>query len=285
MNRSGRTAGSQPKLCQVAGILRERTPAPALRRHLDRVWINELRGPAELEVVPDGCIDIYWTGSRLNVAGPNTQIVTATMPCAAILVGARFRRGIAARWLGVSAAELLNAHPFLEDIWSRSATVRLADELAHTDNADATAATLERALIDRLHQVAPVDPMMGATVAAAKARPGKRGVVRGLIDEFGWSERTLRRRCREAFGYGPKTLERILRFQGFLRLLANGRAPLSVLALEAGYADQAHLSREVRRLSGQSPGALIAELDLVGRFDQDAAAGLRQHQAPAGDRP
>ena len=226
-----------------------------------------------------------WTGSRLNVAGPNTQIVTATMPCAAILVGARFRPGIAARWLGVSAAELLNAHLFLEDIWSRSATVRLSDELAHADSADATAATLERALIDRLHQVAPVDPIISATVAAAKARPGKRGVIRGLIDEFGWSERTLRRRCREAFGYGPKTLERILRFQGFLRLLANGRAPLSVLALEAGYADQAHLSREVRRLSGQSPGALIAQLDLVGRFDQDAAAGLRQHQAPAGDRP
>jgi AraC-like DNA-binding protein len=36
--------------------------------------------------------------------------------------------------------------------------------------------------------------------------------------------------------------------------------PLAVLASEAGYADQAHLAREVRRLSGQSPTELIAEL-------------------------
>ena len=54
--------------------------------------------------------------------------------------------------------------------------------------------------------------------------------------------------------------ERILRFQRFLRLLSNGRAPLSALAVEAGYADQAHLAREVRRISGRSPGALISEL-------------------------
>jgi len=90
--------------------------------------------------------------------------------------------------------------------------------------------------------------------------PRTKGIVRGLIEEFGWSERTLRRRCQEAFGYGPKTLERILRFQRFVRLLSNGRVPLSVLAIEAGYADQAHLAREVRRLSGQSPRTLMSEL-------------------------
>jgi AraC-like DNA-binding protein len=109
--------------------------------------------------------------------------------------------------------------------------------------------------------VAPADPIIGATVAAAaRERADTKGIVRGLIDEFGWSERTLRRRCLDAFGYGPKTLERILRFQYFLRLLARDRTPLSVLAIEAGYADQAHLAREVRRLSGQSPGKLMSEL-------------------------
>jgi AraC-like DNA-binding protein len=257
VNQSDETAQVRPKLCQVAGILRERLPASALRRHVDRVWINELYGPAELEVVPDGCIDIYWTGSRLQIAGPNTQIVTATTTSAANLVGARFQPGVAARWLGVSAAELLNTHPPMEDIWDRRSTARLSDKLAHAKNAAAAAAILEQSLIDRLHQVAPADPIISATVAAAaKEDPSPKGIVRGLIDEFGWSERTLRRRCQEAFGYGAKTLERILRFQRFLRLLSNGRAPLSVLAIEAGYADQAHLSREVRRLSGQSPSTL-----------------------------
>lgn len=261
MNRSDGTGEAQPKLYQVAGIFRERLPASALRRHVDRVWTNELRGPAELVVVPDGCIDIYWTGSRLQIAGPNTLIVTARMASAANLVGVRFRPGIAARWLGVSATEFLNTHPPLEDIWGRRATARLSDKLAYAEHATAAAAILEQSLIDRLYQVAPADPIIGAAVAAAaKERPSTKGIVRGLIDEFAWSERTLRRRCQEAFGYGPKTLERILRFQRFLRLLSSGRAPLSVLAIEAGYADQAHLSREVRRLSGRSPSTLISEL-------------------------
>jgi len=163
VNRFDETAVARPKLYQVAGILRERLPASALRRDVDRVWTNELHGPAQLEVVPDGCIDIYWTGSDQQIAGPNTQIVTATMATAANLAGVRFQPGIAARWLGVSAAELLNTHPRLEDIWDRSATARLSDKLAHAKNATAAAAMLEHSLIDRLHQVAPADPMISAT--------------------------------------------------------------------------------------------------------------------------
>jgi AraC-like DNA-binding protein len=259
VNRPAETAEAQPKLYQVAGRRREKLPIPDLRRHVDRVWTNELHGPAQLEVVPDGCIDIYWTGSRLQIAGPNTRVVTATITGAAELVGVRFRPGVAVRWLGVSAAELLNKHPPLEDVWCRRRTARLSDKLAHARNGAAAAAILERSLVDRLHRVAPSDPIIDATVAAA-AKESSNGFVRALIDELGWSERTLRRRCHEAFGYGPKTLGRILRFQRFLRLLANGRAPLSLLAIAAGYADQAHLAREVRRLSARSPGTLMSEL-------------------------
>ncbi len=83
-----------------------------------------------------------------------------------------------------------------------------------------------------------------------------------LRDRLGISERSLRRRCHEAFGYGPKTLDRILRFQRFLRLAAAGEeAALSGLAAAAGYADQAHLTREVRRLSGLTPAAILGQLD------------------------
>ena len=260
VNRSDET-GNAPKLAQLAGNFRERLPASALRRHVDRIWTSEFSGAATLDVVPDGCIDIYWSGSGLQIAGPNTQVATVTIEGAANLAGVRFQPGIAARWLGVSATELLNTQPLLEDFWGGRATAQLSDQLAAAKNAAAVAAIIEDALIGRLHRVAPADPIVGATVAAAaRERAAPHEIVRGLIDEFGWSERTLRRRCLDAFGYGPKTLERIFRFQRFLQLLSNGPAPLSVLAIEAGYADQAHLAREVRRLSGQSPSALMSEL-------------------------
>src|SRR5262245_14747844 len=118
VNRPDKPAEAQPKLYQVAGLRREKLPIPDLRRHVDRVWTNELRGSAQIEVVPDGCIDIYWTGSRLQIAGPNTRVVTTTITGAAELVGVRFRPGVACRWLGAPAAELLNTHPPLEDVWA-----------------------------------------------------------------------------------------------------------------------------------------------------------------------
>ena len=80
-----------------------------------------------------------------------------------------------------------------------------------------------------------------------------RARVEALAGELGLSERQLRRRFHAAAGYGPKTLQRVLRFR---RFLAASREDLARAALEAGYADQAHLSRECARLAGTSPGRL-----------------------------
>jgi AraC-like DNA-binding protein len=86
--------------------------------------------------------------------------------------------------------------------------------------------------------------------------------IKALCARLDVSERSLRRQCHAAFGYGPKTLDRILRFQRFLRLARRpGEARLSLLAHEAGYADQAHLTREVQRLSGQSPSMILRQVE------------------------
>ena len=86
------------------------------------------------------------------------------------------------------------------------------------------------------------------------ARPGTR--VAELGSALGLSERQLRRRFADAVGYGPKTLARVLRFQRFLFLAGSGN-DLARLAISAGYADQAHLTRECRRLSGRTPSELV----------------------------
>jgi AraC-like DNA-binding protein len=84
-----------------------------------------------------------------------------------------------------------------------------------------------------------------------------------LAGQIGLSERTLRRHCLAAFGYGVKTLQRIMRFQGFFNLaVRSGDQKLANLALEAGFADQCHLAREVRRLSGLTAGQFVAHIGL-----------------------
>jgi AraC-like DNA-binding protein len=80
------------------------------------------------------------------------------------------------------------------------------------------------------------------------------------------SERQLRRRCRAAAGLGPKELHRILRFQGFIARVQESIArpddadvDLARWAVDVGYHDQAHLSRECRRLLGVTPGEFLAQ--------------------------
>ena len=82
--------------------------------------------------------------------------------------------------------------------------------------------------------------------------------------EVGLSLRQLRRRCHAVVGYGPKTLQRVLRFRRFVsRVDAVPETPdvldLAALAAEAGYADQAHLTRECGKLSGLTPAALARQ--------------------------
>ena len=76
-----------------------------------------------------------------------------------------------------------------------------------------------------------------------------------LADELGFSERQLRRRFDDAVGYGPKTLQRILRLGQFL---AASGTDIVAAAIDAGYADQAHLTRECRVLTGLAPSEWVS---------------------------
>ncbi|MFY9808887.1 MAG: AraC family transcriptional regulator [Pseudonocardiaceae bacterium] len=58
----------------------------------------------------------------------------------------------------------------------------------------------------------------------------------------------------------PRGARRILRFQLALRLTGQG-LPSATVAARAGYADQAHLAREVRALGGVPLGQLVAADD------------------------
>jgi transcriptional regulator GlxA family with amidase domain len=84
--------------------------------------------------------------------------------------------------------------------------------------------------------------------------------VAQLARATGVSERQLLRRARSAFGYGPKLLGRILRFQAFRSALRDQpQASLAQLALALGYADQAHLTHDVAELAGVPPSQLKRE--------------------------
>jgi AraC-like DNA-binding protein len=89
---------------------------------------------------------------------------------------------------------------------------------------------------------------------AARARAG--WTVDAIAERLGLSARQLQRRVKTGFGYGPKHLIRILRFQRAVRLARAGTSFAEASAI-AGYADQAHLSRDTRALAGVPMGSLV----------------------------
>jgi hypothetical protein len=231
---------------------REFTPPPELQSHVACLWVRDGE-PSGGRVVPDGCADLVWTGDDLIVAGPSTRPFVPSMAADGVKFGVRFRVGAAGAALGLPARELLNASPSVGELWRDDG--ELADQVGAADDPAARMGVVVDALAEHLHDAAPVDPLVRAA-ALGLAYPGARvgAVGKGLGD------RQLRRRFDAAVGYSPKALAGILRLQRFLALARKGSVPdLARLALDAGYADQSHLSRECRRLTGLPPGALLRE--------------------------
>jgi AraC-like DNA-binding protein len=256
-------------LAASVGAYAEFAVAPSLQAHFRCLWFHRMpdHEVSPICVVPDGCVDLLWTGDTLRVAGPDRTAMIETMAPGATVVGLRFRPAAAVSWLRSPMSELVNRRVDLEELWGRDAR-GLAGWLGEAGTPGEVARRLQAGLTPLTKTIDPPDPRMAALFAMST-----RVDVKRMADRLGIGERTLRRHCQHAFGYGPKTLERILRFQRFLalrrqpaRLGRPGRlepraqpdgSGLASCAAAAGYADQAHLSREVRDLCGLSPSMIL----------------------------
>jgi AraC-like DNA-binding protein len=96
---------------------------------------------------------------------------------------------------------------------------------------------------------------------------GGRIRVRELATHLGWSPRRLIERFRDHVGLPPKAAARVIRLDRAVAALRSGGPRIAEVAAACGYADQAHLGRELRALGGITPGQLVG-----GNFVQDDAA-------------
>lgn len=224
-------------------------PPRSLARHVACLW---WRRGAPPRVLPDGCVDLVWTGERLVIAGPATRAQRPEGACArALKLGVRLRVGAAGDVLGMPASDLRDLIPSVAEV--RDGGGDLEERLSQATSGQARLRTMATTVSGWVSTAPPPDPLIRA--AASDLALG--ATVTDLADRLAISQRQLRRRFAHAIGYSPKTLARILRLQRFLAL-AEGRGGLARVAVEAGYADQPHLTRESRELTGLSPAALLA---------------------------
>ncbi len=199
-------------------------------------------------VLPDGCMDLLWMGGRLVVAGPDTTAFSSVVPAGATVAGLRFAPGSAPKVLGLPAHAARDQRVLLADVWDPARVRGLEDQIG---SAPAPARALERVVAAHGLAHPALDPLLAEVVR----RVGRDEPVGAVAACVGLSSRQLHRRSLDAFGYGPKLLARVLRLQRALALAREGTG-LAAVAARHGYADQAHLARDVRDLAGTTLGGL-----------------------------
>ena len=229
-----------------------RAPA-ALRGAVACLWASVVpddAGDAAGLILPDACSDLIWEqGAGCYVAGPDTGPARTVTKAGTVIVGVRFRPSAGGQVLGLPLSEIRDQRVPVADLLPAAGKRRPAT----LDPAEAAARALD--LAGRL--VADAMPDREVARAATLLRDSS-ARTEDVAGDVGLSVRQLRRRCHAAAGYGPKTLQRVLRFQRFVRMLVAAAPPpdLASAAALAGYADQAHLTRECAALSGLTPAAL-----------------------------
>jgi AraC-like DNA-binding protein len=248
---------------------REHSPPPCLAPLVTCFW-EITDGAGSHRVLPDGAMDVLFArgDDRASVIGPMTRaLVTDVLPpgrsAAAWIVGVRFRPGAAGAMLGISARELRDDAVDAGLVWGPSGRT-LGARLADARDATMARATLEAELVGRVRSASAPDARVQHVVAMLWAARGELPVpaVAASVD---LGERQLERLFEERVGYGPKTFARVARLQRAVDTIAQGRGTTmswASFARTCGYADQAHLIREFRALTGVTPRVYaMSEID------------------------
>lgn len=250
--------------------VRRNAPPPDLADYVYEFWQYDV-DPGEdfvpIQVFPSGCISL-----RFNLRPDGTESVLYG-PCLSnamkglffsdwIIFGAALYPDRAYHLLGIAVQELRDLRIHMDCLWpNRLGPVE--SELREAATFEARIAVFSRFLRQILRRdIAPHDDFLFAFREITRAAPSAADL--GLVARrCGTNGRSLRRHFARYLGLGPKQMDRVIRVQRCMRALTRQPVPLAVLAADHGFSDQAHLSREFKRLVGLSPRRYAS---LVGRI-------------------
>jgi AraC-like DNA-binding protein len=253
-----------------------------LRRHLACIWhlVDPSPGGVTQTIYPDGCCELIvhlatppraWDEQRgwhdqtdtlfaSQHLGPVRLQATRPMEC----VGLRLQPEASS---ALGGRTLVRDH--ILDLAAIDATLARALRSAIRGFVAGDAAALWR-LVERRIAEQPIDEPVSRAVAQLRESAGATRID-GLARSLSISLRTLQTRFRRDVGLTPKEFARIMRLRATLKALEDGEAALADVAADRGFADQAHATRELRRITGLAPARLRAAL----RQDRDGEVAVR----------
>lgn len=236
---------------------------------IEAVWLSLAEKTSAHRVLPDGRCDIIlrFRASAgpieqisVVVTGPTTTYYDVPVESGMGFAGIRMRPGFFQRILGFPPASLLGTA--LVDAAALSACPSLASLCVRAPTPHALSDRLVAFVHDRIEQNRMPLPTQTRQILSAIHSSSGRLPVQDIAQMHGLSARSVQRIVLDATGLPPKSYARILQFHRALRLLRDHRLTPSEAALEAGYADQSHMTHALRRFGGLSP-ARLADVTLV----------------------
>jgi AraC-like DNA-binding protein len=222
--------------------------ADALKPFTGCFWTVTAERGATIRIVPDGTAAIGVEMSEGAVAqwrlrGPALRPAERRFTAPTRLVGVRLRPGVAFLVTRVPAHALVDR------------SIDLQFEGLAPETPAQCIATLQRFLLDRLRD-ARVHPLVAAALREISQHGGQLSVA-DVASRCGVTARHLHRLMRRWVGYGPKRYASVVRFQATLGQMEQVPArSAAALAADGGYFDQAHLTIDVGRFAGVTPGGL-----------------------------
>jgi AraC-like DNA-binding protein len=233
---------------------------PAVGRFVEWYWAVrwDLRDqPAYVaEVLPHPSVNVTFevtdtrTGAFVN--GVCTKRFARELTGVGWTFGVKFWAGGFGAFTGIDVGSFRDDVLPLADVFDDAE--RLTDLVLSASDDQRRRAVVEAFLSERL--TAEDDPSYQLVLQIVGAIVTDRKLTRvdQLTERFGVPVRTLQRLFRRYVGVGPKWVLRRYRLHDGAELLARGRTDeLAALAVELGYFDQAHFSREFSEEVGMAP--------------------------------
>ena len=255
-------------------MLLKRYPPQALRPFVKSLWVSDqtsIERPAGSDrehVLPTGQMHLVFrlsdqplrifddaqdtTGRILKnavVGGARSTFYARDISKPSSSAGAQLLPGASELLFGVPAHELAERHTLLDDLWGQSAN-SAREQLLEAVSLEQKMEVLISLLAARLPAVRGLHP----AVAQALEQFWTTNDVRKVVVASGYSHRQFIALFRRAVGLTPKLYCRVVRFQKALEhAAADPTASCVDLAIDAGYSDQPHFTREFREFAGVTP--------------------------------
>jgi AraC-like DNA-binding protein len=259
-----------------------RPPAPHLRPFVKLLWASAPDGKpterpdAREHVLPTGGMHLVFrlSGPPLKlfgdagdtrgqtfgyaiIGGARAAFYMRDVSVATRSVGAQLQPGAARALLGAPEDALAGQHTPLEAVWGERRAAAALERLHEAGDPALLLQVFEALLTQRLAAALRtglhgLHPAVAATLGPLTVSNPS---IADLVTHSGYSHRRFIALFRGAIGLGPKEYARVMRFDRALALAADPEKSWVDIAIDAGYSDQAHLSREFSALAGMSPQA------------------------------